>query len=99
MKLLQRFLRYSNFLKPFRSFIGFFINLFFYIYWPSQRKPRVMSHLETLDIIQNTTDSLVRYGDGEILYMLDKVDLPFKNRKRFFVMCYLKFYRVHRGVS
>lgn len=41
--------------------------------------PKVKSIDETLDKISNDKVSICRFGDGEFLYIIDKLNLPFQN--------------------
>ena len=56
--------------------------------------PKVESVFETLEkLSQNDKLSLVRFGDGEIVYINDKLNLPFQRYDERLVACYKELFK------
>ncbi len=75
----SNFLRYGSLLKYPRRAFKHFLSLIYPIFKMLYELPSVKSVEDTLlDIEQNKNASIVRFGDGEILYLTDKLNLPFQ---------------------
>jgi glycosyltransferase family protein len=73
-------IRYGKQFKLLRQIIKHFFSAIYPIVikiWPL---PKVLSIDETLDKILNDRCSISRYGDGEFLYIVDKLNLPFQKQ-------------------
>lgn len=73
-------LRYANFFKFFRYILkSFFCFIYPFIIkiWPL---PKVLSIEETLNKIISEKCSIARFGDGEFLYIIDRLNLPFQKQ-------------------
>lgn len=70
--------RYNVFFKPIRSFAKELLSYTYPLVKKAYPLPDVRSIEETLDKINNEKCSISRYGDGEFLYIVDKLNLPFQ---------------------
>lgn len=73
-------LRYNKRFKPFRRIAKYTLNFLY----PGIKRlftfPKVLSISETLELLNDNDDlSIVRFGDGELLYIVDKINLPFQS--------------------
>uniref|UniRef100_A0A832DPK5 SP_1767 family glycosyltransferase n=1 Tax=Ignavibacterium album TaxID=591197 RepID=A0A832DPK5_9BACT len=71
-------LRYGKFFKLSRQIVKHFFSMVYPIViriWPL---PNVLSIEETIQKIINEKLSIARFGDGEFLYIIDKLNLPFQ---------------------
>ncbi len=71
--------RYSPFFKIPRKIAKYFFSMIYPLViklWPL---PKVYSIDETLDKIINDKSSICRFGDGEFLFIIDKLNLPFQS--------------------
>jgi glycosyltransferase family protein len=70
--------RYSKAFKLPRRIAKYILSMMYYLViriWPL---PKVRSIDETLDKLIKDKCSISRFGDGEFLYIIDKLDLPFQ---------------------
>jgi len=75
----SNFLRYGKFLKYPRKIFKHLLSFLYPIFVLLYKLPKVKSVEETLlDIETNKNASIVRFGDGEILYLTDQLNLPFQ---------------------
>jgi len=70
--------RYNRIFKPLRRIAKSVLSFVFPVVTKIWRLPRVASIDETLDKINYDKCSIARFGDGEFLFVLDKLDLPFQ---------------------
>ena len=71
-------LLYGKIFKPIRKSLRYTLSSLYPIIRPFYKLPTIKSIEETIDEIQTKNYSLVRFGDGEIIYLLDKYDLAFQ---------------------
>ncbi len=71
-------LRYGKKLKNLRHFFKKVLSILYPLFFKIYRFPKVASIEETLDILLRNHYSISRFGDGEFLYIMDKLDLPFQ---------------------
>lgn len=74
-------IRYGDTYKIPRKAIKYFLNACYWLVikiWPL---PKVLSIDETLDKIITDKCSISRFGDGEFLYIIDRLDLPFQQQE------------------
>ena len=74
-------IRYSKYFKIPRLFIKHSLNLLYGVVvkiWPL---PEVLSIDATLDKIIQDKCSISRFGDGEFLYIIDRLNLPFQRQE------------------
>lgn len=71
-------IRYGKALKAPRRAIKCFLSALYPIVTRMWPLPKVLSIDETLDKIINDNVSICRFGDGEFLYIIDKLNLPFQ---------------------
>lgn len=73
------FLRYGKLFSTFRQVVKHLLSAMYPIIKFYYNFPKVESVFETLVRLKNDTSlSLVRFGDGEIIYINDKMNLPFQ---------------------
>lgn len=70
--------KYGIFFRPFRRGFKFLLNLLYPVYIKIWNLPKVQSREETLLKIKEENKSIVRFGDGEILFIAKKWSLPFQ---------------------
>ena len=71
-------LRYGKLFHYPRQVVKYIMHLFYPIVikiWPL---PKVKSIEETITYILENRSSISRFGDGEVLYLVDKLSLPFQ---------------------
>ena len=74
-------IRYSKYFKIPRLFIKYALNLLYGVVvkiWPL---PEVLSIDATLDKLIQDKCSISRFGDGEFLYIIDRLNLPFQRQE------------------
>lgn len=88
------FLRYG---KPFhyvRQIIKHLLSWIYPIFRLFYKMPKVESVYETLEkLTENNKLSLVRFGDGEIVYINDKLNLPFQQYEDKLATCYKDLFK------
>lgn len=75
----MHWLRYGRVLSGPRQIVKYIMSSLYPLVvriWPL---PSVLSIPETLDLLNATEHSIVRFGDGEFLYVCDKLNLPFQS--------------------
>lgn len=73
------YLRYGKLFSYFRQLVKHFLSASYPFIKLIYTFPKVESVFETLTKLQNDSSlSLVRFGDGEIIYINDKMNLPFQ---------------------
>jgi glycosyltransferase family protein len=73
-------LRYNKFFKLPRKTVKIFLSFIYSIVVKTLPLPRVLSIDETIDKILNGRCSICRFGDGEFLYIIDHLNLPFQRQ-------------------
>ncbi len=72
-------LRYGKLFSYPRQIVKYALSAFYPIFIKLYKMPRVLSVDETLDeLINNDKSSMVRFGDSEILYLTDRLNLPYQ---------------------
>lgn len=71
-------IRYNNFFRPVRQLVKEVMSRSYPFVIKAFPLPDVRSIEETLDEIVENKRSIGRYGDGEFLYLIDKLELPFQ---------------------
>ena len=75
----SNFLRYGSFFSVPRKIAKYTFSVLYPLFIKIFKMPTVLSVEETLVAIEsNKKACVVRFGDGEILYMTDKLNLPFQ---------------------
>lgn len=74
----NKILRYGKKFALLRRFFKHSLSLLFPIVKIYYKFPKVESVFDTLQKIKKDKLSIVRFGDGEILYLVDRLDLPFQ---------------------
>lgn len=72
-------IRYGKKFKILRKIIKYFLSLLYPIIIKIYPLPKVLSIEETIKKIIDERLSLARFGDGEFLYIIDKLSLPFQD--------------------
>lgn len=72
------FLRYGKLFSNLRQIFKYLLSSIYPLFKLFYRFPKVESVQETLEKIKTGNYSVVRFGDGEILYLNDKLNLPFQ---------------------
>lgn len=71
-------LRYGKFFSKFRQIIKHGLSTIYPVFKLFYKFPRVVSVFETLEKLKSNKFSIVRFGDGEIIYLNDHLNLPFQ---------------------
>lgn len=83
------FLRYGKTFSSFRQVVKHFLAWLYPLIKIVYTLPKVESVLDTLDRLQKDKSlSLVRFGDGEILYINDRMNLPFQKYDNKLATCF-----------
>ncbi|WP_445717623.1 GT-D fold domain-containing glycosyltransferase [Flavobacterium sp.] len=89
----SKFVRYG---KPFhyiRQLVKNSLSLLYPIFKMAFKMPKVESVFETLEQLStNNKLSIVRFGDGEILYINDKLNLPFQKYEEQLADCFKEIF-------
>lgn len=72
------FLRYGKFFSSLRQIFKYILSSLYPIFKNFYRFPKMESIFETLEKIKSEGYSVIRFGDGEILYLNDQLNLPFQ---------------------
>lgn len=88
------FLRYGKAFHYVRQIIKHFLSWIYPIFRIFYKMPKVESVFETLEkLTKNSELSLVRFGDGEIVYINDKLNLPFQQYDEKLATCYKDIFK------
>jgi len=88
------FLRYGKVFHYFRQFVKNALARVYPIFKIFYKMPNVESVFETLEKLStNEKLSLVRFGDGEIIYVNDKLNLPFQKYEEKLANCYKEIFK------
>ena len=71
-------IQYGSFFKYPRKAFKYFLSAIYPIVVKALPFARITSIEETIDMIINNTLSICRFGDGELVYITEKRDLPFQ---------------------
>lgn len=71
-------LRYGKIFSTLRQFIKHSLSIIYPVFKLFYKLPKVESVFETLEKLKSNKFSIVRFGDGEIIYLNDKLNLPFQ---------------------
>lgn len=71
-------LRYGKSFSLFRQFIKHSLSTIYPVFKLFYKLPKVESVFETLEKLKSNKLSIVRFGDGEIIYLNDNLNLPFQ---------------------
>ena len=86
--------RYGSFFHYVRQIAKFVLSSSYPIFKIFYKMPKVASVFDTLEYLsENPNCSLVRFGDGEIIYLNDKLNLPFQKYESRLAECYKIIFR------
>jgi|688.fasta_scaffold200985_2 glycosyltransferase family protein len=71
-------LRYGKSFSTLRQFVKHGLSLMYPVFKLIFRFPKVVSVFETLEKLKSNTFSIIRFGDSEILYLNDHLNLPYQ---------------------
>lgn len=72
-------IRYSGFFRLPRKVFKMILVLLYPVVIRIWKLPKVLSITDTIQSLLNDRLSIARFGDGELLYIIDKLNLPFQN--------------------
>lgn len=83
-------LRYGKAFSAFRKVVKYFLSFLYPAIKLFFKLPKVESVNETLDQLLFDSTSIVRFGDGEIIYLNDQLDLPFQKYESELATCFVE---------